>query len=227
MQKVTSGAKLYKQVLDQIERLIVLGVYKKGDYLPSEMTLATEMGVSRITVREALRLLSEAGVIETRRGKGSYVKLDATDLLQSNKAQVDYQQAFLHSTDARILLEPSIARQVAETASDEAITAIRASLHDDRFEESFHRSLVLALNNPILLHWFDELFHSETDTSLSQLTPPTRQKSIFQTLQHQHQQIYDALVQRNGEFAYFYMKEHLMFIRKTYTDFFEMFYGGQ
>ena len=94
--------------------MIAQGTYQKGDMLPSEKELMEMMGVSRITVREALRLLSEAGVIETRKGKGSFILIDRTQLTPELMALKDYQQVFLYSTDARILLEPAIAQKAAE-----------------------------------------------------------------------------------------------------------------
>ena len=57
MTKVTSGKKLYEQVVERINTMIAQGIYQKGDLLPSEKELMEMMGVSRITVREALRLL--------------------------------------------------------------------------------------------------------------------------------------------------------------------------
>ena len=76
MFKVVAGRKLYEQLVEQIKSMIAQGVYQKGSLLPSEKELMESTGVSRITVREALRILSQAGVIETRRGKGSYVLVD-------------------------------------------------------------------------------------------------------------------------------------------------------
>ena len=80
MLQVKEGPKLYEQVVDWIKNRIIQGIYQKGNLLPSEKELTELTGVSRITVREALRLLNEAGVIETRKGKGSYVMVDAGEL---------------------------------------------------------------------------------------------------------------------------------------------------
>ena len=80
--RVKTGVKLYTQVLEQVKSMIAQGVYKKGDLLPSEKELIEMMGVSRITVRKALQILSEAGVIETRKGKGSFVAGANTELIR-------------------------------------------------------------------------------------------------------------------------------------------------
>ena len=80
--RVKTGVKLYTQVLEQVKSMIAQGVHKKGDLLPSEKELIEMMGVSRITVRKALQILSEAGVIETRKGKGSFVAPQNRELLR-------------------------------------------------------------------------------------------------------------------------------------------------
>ena len=61
MFKVVAGRKLYEQLVEQIKSMIAQGVYQKGSLLPSEKELMESTGVSRITVREALRILSQAG----------------------------------------------------------------------------------------------------------------------------------------------------------------------
>ena len=76
----------------------------------------------------------------------------------------------------------------------------------------------------MLLQWFDQLNSMETSPAIRSLVPPVRQKSVAAKIAPQHQDISDALMARNGEFAYFYMKEHLVFIRDTYQEYFKVFY---
>lgn len=109
--RVKTGVKLYTQVLEQVKSMIAQGVYQKGDLLPSEKELIEMMGVSRITVRKALQILSEAGVIETRKGKGSFVAVDASELAPASMDLKKYCESFVQATRARLLLEPAIARQ--------------------------------------------------------------------------------------------------------------------
>ena len=222
--KVTSGLKLYEQVLERIKTMIAQGVYQKGELLPSEKELMNMMGVSRITVREALRLLSEAGVIETHKGKGSYVLIDGAQLVSPGAKLRDYCQAFLHSTRARILLEPEIASLVAQTATPEEVSRLGACVHDERAEDTFHSALVAATHNPILAEWFSQLAKLETDPALTALIPPARQRSVGAALMQQHQKIYEAVRSGKSEFAYFYMKEHLEYVLEAYREYFEIFY---
>ena len=96
--RVKTGVKLYTQVLEQVKSMIAQGVYKKGDLLPSEKELIEMMGVSRITVRKALQILSEAGVIETRKGKGSFVAVDASELAPASMDLKKYCESFVQAT---------------------------------------------------------------------------------------------------------------------------------
>jgi DNA-binding GntR family transcriptional regulator len=76
MTAATSGAKLgprYAQVSDTLQQRIRAGEYAVGALLPTELDLCQEFGISRHTVREALRRLSEAGLVQRRQGSGSQV----------------------------------------------------------------------------------------------------------------------------------------------------------
>lgn len=223
---VAGGLKLYEQVVEQIREMIVQGIYQKGDLLPSEKELIEMTGVSRITVREALRLLNETGIIETHKGKGSFVIVDSSDLLGEEDGRDGYQEQFLNSTNARILLEPAVAREVALTATDEELEHIvRCASDVKRYEDGeFHRALIEAMHNSVLLQWFDQLSRMETSPTISSLVPPARQKSVAAKISEQHQNICEALRVRDAEFAYFYMKEHLVYIRDTYEEYFKVFY---
>lgn len=222
--KLTNRVMLYEQVLNQIKNMIVQGVYQKGDLLPSEKELMNMMGVSRITVREALRLLNEAGVIETQKGKGSFVRMDGQSLIPKDDSAREYQIRFLHSTNVRLMLEPEIAKKVAEEASDEEIQELGKRLQNAREKDTFHLELVKMLHNPILEEWLSYMFRMETDPAVIALTPPGMQKRISNELVRQHDKIYEAICAHNGEFAYFYMKEHMSYVKENYEKYFAAFY---
>jgi len=224
MNKVVSGRKLYEQVLDQIQAMIAQGLYKKGDLLPTEKELMEQMGVSRITVREALRLLSEAGVISTRRGRGSVVVLDRDDMLSGGKSREDYRASFLNATKARLMLEPCLAQEAAQVATDADIETLERSLRVKNGGVEFHKALVEVLKNPILEQWMDLAHQYETEISLSQLVPPAEQKSVAAVLAEQHEKILGAIRDHKPEFAYFYMKEHTDYILHTYEEYFDHLY---
>ena len=224
MLQVKEGPKLYEQVVDWIKNRIIQGIYQKGNLLPSEKELTELTGVSRITVREALRLLNEAGVIETRKGKGSYVMVDAGELQCETDTGENYKEMFLHSTDARILMEPAVVRELAVSASDQALRQIAETLEKKGSDEDFHYAVVKALGDPILVQWYEQLYNMEAAPAIVTLVPPVSQKRVAARITQQHQDICRALLARDGEFAYFYMKEHLKYIRSIYQEHFKVFY---
>ena len=66
--------KLYKQVADRIQHLITADSLRPGDKLPGERELAEQMGVSRTVIREAIRVLSDRGLVHVKSGCGTYVR---------------------------------------------------------------------------------------------------------------------------------------------------------
>lgn len=224
MFQVVERPKLYEQVVEQIKAMIGQGLYKKGDLLPSEKELIERMGVSRITVREALRLLNEAGVIETHKGKGSFVLMGPEELADKPGEKKNYREQFLYATDARILLEPSIVRKLAATASDGELQELEDSLTGKGKGKDFHWVIIEAAHNPVLTQWFEQLEGMEAEPSIRTLVPPVKQKSVSAQIAQQHKNICEALKARDGEFAYFYMKEHLKFIKGIYEEYFDVFY---
>ena len=225
MEKISAGKRLYEQVVERVRGMIEQGIYKKGDLLPSEKELMEMMGVSRITVREAMRLLSEAGVIHTVKGKGSFVLMDPKELLDHPDEKKTYPKNFLESTEARLLLEPAAARYVAIHGKEETRKAIGEYLNPAKDDlQSFHEAIIRATGNQVLIRFFQFLLNMEEVPPVISLVPPFRQKSVAAKLQHQHEKIYEAIRDGDGEFAYFYMLEHLNFVKAIYQEFFDMFY---
>src|SRR6201981_1647303 len=71
--KVVRTARLYEQIVQQIEDSILKGALKPGDQLPAERELAQTFGVSRTAVREAVKALREKGLVEAYSGRGTFV----------------------------------------------------------------------------------------------------------------------------------------------------------
>lgn len=229
---------LYLQVAEQIERIIFRGEYYKGDLLPSERELMEQTGVSRITVREALQHLAEVGIIKTQKGKGSTVIVSVEELLAISSNREKYQnhrRNFENSTNARVIIEPEIARQVALSANDAIIKSIGDHLFENKRAteapkpskrlEGFHRAIVLALDNPVMLEIFDSLTALEANDQPVPIAPPSEQASIVQKLNEHHNKIFEAIKSKDGEFAYFYMKEHTLFLMSTYQQFFDHYFA--
>lgn len=168
---------LYELISARLVEWIVSGRLREGDKLPPERELALGLEVSRSSVREAIGALKVEGLIETRRGSGSFVAEGARERareLGSRPAGVapgDVADASPFAVlQAREALEPGIVRAAAErglgSARAEELLAemdsfdIEDPLQRDRWSDAdrlFHRELAVLSANPVLLSLADEI----------------------------------------------------------------------
>lgn len=86
----SSGAPIYEQISSQIKTMIMCGTLREGDALPSMRTLAKQLRISVITTKRAYEELERDGFIESFTGKGSFVKVQSTELLrEENLKQIE------------------------------------------------------------------------------------------------------------------------------------------
>lgn len=230
LQKVKS-VKLYEQVVGQLASLIERGVYKKGEFLPSEKELIETTGVSRVTIREALRILGDMGYIETMQGKGSRVILDHIPAAPNytEEEMVDFQvhrMNFDTANQVRLLLEPEIARLAAQVATEEDIEYMRRSLEEPQSEgidqqRDFHRMVIRSVKIPYLLDIYADMLRLERESGWFDEVLPAQRREVADRLNEQHHKIYEAIRRHDGEFAYFYMKEHQSYIMQIYSQYFD------
>ena len=118
---------LVEQVEERIYRYIVDTPLKPGTRLPNEFELGEKFGVGRSTIREAVKLLSSKGIVNVRRGSGTYVLttvLGKGDPLGLGNVQ-DKTALALDIVNVRLLLEPGIAAMAAHNATEEDIARIK------------------------------------------------------------------------------------------------------
>lgn len=237
--KAISSHKLYDQVFERIKDMIRSGELRQGSLLPGENRLAELMGVSRVTVRQALKQLSEAGIIETRKGKGSVVILDWKGLLEQGELRdqaEEYQNTFRMSTQARRFIEPVIARQAALHATEEDIARMEAALNAREDElvfapltgrtsalVDFHTAIWMSLHNPVLMETWEHLAETSATTSRLPFVPPVHRERQKEEAKRQHLDIFEAIRRRDDEYAHFYMLVHCDWIAETYGQYFEDF----
>ena len=117
---------LSEKVADQILKMITLEKrFNLGDKLPNENELAEELGVSRTTLREAVKFLIAHNVLEIRRGKGTFVANNKE--LNEDYGFSELDNLLLGAMDLfemRIMFEPSMARYAVERATDEDVAEI-------------------------------------------------------------------------------------------------------
>jgi GntR family transcriptional repressor for pyruvate dehydrogenase complex len=157
----------FEEAADQIAEKVRTGELRTGDRLPGERSLAAQMEISRPTLREAVKVLGDAGVLEVRRGPGGgmYVATDVvpTDLVRHSASLRLAEIAAV--LEARRLLEPRVAQLAAERATEEDFDTLERSIeamrvlvgggwhprHEDRFlqlDVQFHLALARAAGNP-------------------------------------------------------------------------------
>jgi GntR family transcriptional repressor for pyruvate dehydrogenase complex len=192
-------------VVDRLITAIALGVYVPAQQLPTERDLASMLGVSRTSVREALRQLTDTGYLEVRRGRnGGYFVLSTwgpTSAEHVRRHLVPKWSEFEDLFDARTLIEPLIARTAAlrHTAADE--TKIHAALqayldapnHDAsrNADSMLHRAIAEATHNQLLVKLSVDL---RTKISLNLGAEPYTD-SVRQTAIHQHRDLVKAVLE--------------------------------
>ncbi|MBD3655570.1 MULTISPECIES: FadR/GntR family transcriptional regulator [Marinobacter] len=171
LERVARGS-LVDTALESLRGAIESGQWSLGEKLPVEAELADSLGVSRNTVREAVRVLVHVGMLETRQGDGTYVRA----LKDRGETLRRIEHARLRDQlEVRAMLETEAARLAAErrTAEDVAIMTEaldrRARASADvteriRHDERFHHALVAAAHNPALTEIYDYFAHAVSRT---------------------------------------------------------------
>jgi GntR family transcriptional repressor for pyruvate dehydrogenase complex len=161
--KLGSQSQLSREAANHIKELIRSEKLKAGDKLPNEMQLAELFGVSRPTVREAVKGLMSENLVEIVRGKGTFVAQNpgvASDPL-GLRYMADRNLPF-SLIEARRILEPEVARLAAKRAQEGDVQRLEAQLRkmegivtrDARWVEvelEFHRSIARATQNPVIM----------------------------------------------------------------------------
>ena len=112
---IRSG-RLYEQIVDQIEALILNGKLKPGDKLPSETELAEQFSVSRTAVREAMKALIHKGLISSYSGRGTFVTDGTSDAVRESLGlmiKLGQEEGARSLAEVREIFEPEIAAMAA------------------------------------------------------------------------------------------------------------------
>ncbi|AVJ21215.1 FadR family transcriptional regulator [Pseudomonas carnis] len=197
---------LVDQTLEQLRLRIAQGVWAVGERLPTEPELCAELGISRNTVREAMRVLAFSGLIEIRQGDGSYLR-SMTDPLGTMRA-------LSHCTlgqaqETRQILEVEAIGLAAQRRTASDLRALRtaldasAALYQGDLEAyisadlAFHQRLVDAAHNPALSELY-QYFSAIVGAQLRQtLNLSPRRQAVFDL----HVALLDAVEQQDPERA--------------------------
>jgi GntR family transcriptional repressor for pyruvate dehydrogenase complex len=219
----------YRQVAEQLRDQIVTGALASGTRLPSEAELAKLFGVSRSTVREALRLLASQHLIDTTRGVagGSFVSSpDAVTVAENLGGTLGLlvnaqDMTVAHLLEARLLLEPPAARLAAERATPQALADLRRTVENTSHLEAsqgfvvhwdFHTTLVSVTANP-LLRMMCQPINAVLRTRLHR---DRVARTTWDDVDHDHLRIYEAVAAGDTDAAERLTRAHLTGLRPLY-----------
>jgi GntR family transcriptional repressor for pyruvate dehydrogenase complex len=212
-------SRLYEQIVEQIEKSILDGAIKPGDQLPPERELAQRFGVSRTAVREAVKALTEKGLVEALPGRGTFVTNSTSHTIRQSldrMIRINQVDGVEHLIEVRAILEPAIAARAAAHADEKDLAALReafaameqAGANADAYIEAdldFHLALAEAADNPLILALID---------SIVVLLRQHRLRMFHvhggpQRGQYHHTRILDAVARRDPDAARAAMTAHL------------------
>ncbi len=226
-------ARLSDTIVDQLEELIVKGILKPGDRLPTERALAEQIDVSRASLREALTRLEAKGLIHSRRGEGTFVadlvsagfKNPLVDLLQRDA------EAMFDVLELRRGLEQLAAEYAAQraTAADRKLIERRygelvaateqEALEDEaKADAEFHIAIAEASHNVALIHIMRSLFDLLSDHITQNLKRLYFSKANRDVVARQHQDIMQAVLGGDAEAARAAAGKHLTFVAQSMRD---------
>lgn len=195
-----SRQQLVDQVIQRLREQLAAGAYQVGERLPPEVELMAQLGVGRSTLREAVRALSHAGLLEARQGSGTYVRaLREADPLEERVRQAEAAEA----NEVRLLLELETARLAALRRDADDLAELRCCLEARDAAEAardmaalldadlaFHTAIARAGKNGVLAELY-ETFARALRPTFNTVFPLAGSNA------EQHWQLLDAIERRD------------------------------
>jgi GntR family transcriptional repressor for pyruvate dehydrogenase complex len=216
-----------EQVARQLLALVQSGNLKPGEQLPPERELAATLGVSRPSLREALRALSLLGVLRIRQGGGVYVSsLDPESLLAPLHFFISLNARNVEDLfEARLVIESEITRIAAEKISPENLAILKECVEfeshelddENKFIESdikFHKVLFESVDNSFLQQFATSLhILGKARREITGHIPGVVKQSL-----DDHKRILQAIEAGDGDAAAAAMRQHLNNVRDAFRS---------
>lgn len=211
----------------QIEQLILRGILRPGERLPSERDLAEQLGVSRPSVREAIATLVAQGLLNTRAGSGIYVANVLGSAFSEPLIQLfsSHEEALFDYLSFRRDLEALAAERAARMSSDTDLKVISAIFHkmeaahkkrnpaeEAALDAEFHMAIVEASHNVFMLHMMRSMFEMLRAGVFYNRQVMFKVRTTRTALLDQHRKIHDAILDRNPAAARKAIEAHLDFV---------------
>ena len=198
-------------------RIVAEKRLRPGDKLPNEVELSAQLGVSRATLREAIRTLAARGVLEVRRGRGTFVSArveEIEDFGFGGLARVKGQLRDLF--ELRSIFEPRAARLACGRATGEELAdilakgeaveaCIRAGADRTRADRAFHAAIVRATHNEVMVRLLP-VINQAVETAIG---AGEHREALAQVTLQDHALLMDFLRRRDGEGAEHAMAIHM------------------
>ena len=214
--------RIYSRVAEQLQALI-LSKLEPGDMLPPERVLVQKFGVSRSSIRDAIRSLEALGLLEPRQGVGTVVRDPSVDAVGNHVATALLQKrkVIKELLDVRMIIEPALARRAAVHASPGQIAEMQAILirQEQKVRQgelateedsAFHYNISLAADNSVMLKLANVLMDLLRETRERSLQVGGRQEKSLAA----HRRILAALKKGDAAAAEAAMRRHLLEIEK-------------
>lgn len=220
-----------QQVRDQLQAAIDAGDYKPGDWLPSERELVEMLGVSRVSVREAIRSLEAVGAVEIRHGRGCFVATSRSDRYASSFSHwlTVHRDEIFELLKVRGALDELAAESAAAQADAADVARLRAlngefaAVGEDdldalvRRDVVFHDAVAEASGSALLGDLLRELHETFNESRQATLRPPGRAAASAS----EHDAIISAIEARDGTAARAAIVAHLASVRSALTTLLE------
>lgn len=217
--------RLYRQIADQLRALIKAGEYAVGTRLPAERDLATQLGVSRPSVREALIALEVEGLVEVRVGSGIHV-------VSRDAARPPVEAGTFGPFEiirARQVLEGELAALAAERMAPPQIDGLHEALAlmDDEIQRGitpirgdrlYHLRIAEAADNGPLLRAVTELFDGRNSPLFEQLGQHFENRESWRRAVAEHRAVIDAISAHDPQAARRAMHSHLKNSHDRFAD---------
>lgn len=222
---------LIDQIIEKIEKLIENGSLKPGDALPSERTLAEMSGVSRTSIREALKALSVLGVLKISPGRKTYINKSMSELLINpfRFMKTIHNIKMNEFIDARRVIETELVKRAAEKSTNKDINNIKLFLDESKkaiknrgksvvSEFAFHHSIFEVSDNRILKSIMNSLYFNQALYGLGKRkNDPLTYKDRLNSY-NQHCKIFRAIKEKKPIKAKKAMIEHLDSIERLFKE---------
>ncbi|MBT8426265.1 MAG: FCD domain-containing protein [Silicimonas sp.] len=226
--------KLSNSVVRQIELLILRGILRPGERLPSERELSERFGVSRPSLREAVGVLQTSGLLVTRANSGIYVAEVLGSAFSPALVRLfsAHEDAVSDYVSFRRDMEGLAAERAARLGSDTDLAVVdsvfqrmeaahkkRDPSDEARLDAEFHLAIIEASHNVIMLHMMRSMYELLREGVFYNRQIMFRQRTTRATLLDQHRAINDALQARDGAAARAAVEAHMDFVHSALTDY--------